>query len=475
MSNKTDAGKTDSGKTRSGFFGRPSVARRKLLAGAAMMPVLAGCSLFDEDEKPILAGHRTNVLSSGAGLTVDKEDHTPITLPEAVSVSDWPLVGRVTSHVGRNYRWGGLHPRWTKDIGAGISEPDLLAWAALGDFGRGLIQSPPVVHDGRLFIMDARCVVRAFSWPHMSHLWTINPKPKKLQSSNVGGGIGVDGDTVYIIDGISQALAVNAATGKVKWRSDFGTPGRSAPTIADGRVFFATIDERLFALDAATGSQLWSYTATAAETTVFGQPAPAVVNGVVIAGFGGGDLVAFRAESGEVVWSDMLGNVGSQASTLNLACVRGLPVVVDSTVYAVSLAQVMAAVDIRTGRRLWERAVGSQNSLLCVGDWLYVLSQDDQLACIDRLSGHVRWITQLRRFERVDVSKNIVTWIGPVMAGGQLVCVSTMPGNGVVRVNPTTGAIISVDSTDQVSFVPPIVVDEQMLIVTNDGKLRSYG
>ncbi len=291
----------------------------------------------------------------------------------------------------------------------------------------------------------------------------------------MGGGIGVDGDTVYIIDGISQALAVNAATGKVKWRSDFGTPGRSAPTIADGRVFFATIDERLFALDAATGSQLWSYTATAAETTVFGQPAPAVVNGVVIAGFGGGDLVAFRAESGEVVWSDMLGNVGSQASTLNLACVRGLPVVVDSTVYAVSLAQVMAAVDIRTGRRLWERAVGSQNSLLCVGDWLYVLSQDDQLACIDRLSGHVRWITQLRRFERVDVSKNIVTWIGPVMAGGQLVCVSTMPGNGVVRVNPTTGAIISVDSTDQVSFVPPIVVDEQMLIVTNDGKLRSYG
>lgn len=462
-------------KTRSSNIVRAPLGRRKLLAGAALAPALAGCSLFDEDEKPILAGHRTDVLSSGSGLEVDKEDHTPITLPEPITVSDWPLVGRVGSHVGSNYKWAGLRERWSKSIGAGISEPDMLAWAALGGFGRGLIQSSPVIRNGRLFIMDAQGVVRAFSWPRMSHLWTIDPKPKKMRSSNLGGGVAVDGDTVYIVSAISEALAVDATTGKVKWRSDIGTPGRSAPTVVDGRVFFGTIDERFFALDAATGRQLWSYGATQADTTVFGLPAPAYANGVVIGGFGGGDLIAFRAETGEVVWSEMLGNVNSQASTLNLTCVRGLPVVVDSTVYAVSMAQVLAAVDIRTGRRLWERAVASQNSILCVGDWLFVVSLDEQLTCIDRLSGHVRWITQLRRFRRVDVSKDIITWIGPVMAGGQLVCISTLPGNGVVRVNPVTGGIISVDSSDAVSFVPPIVVDEQMLIVTNDGKLRSYG
>ncbi|OUI97282.1 dehydrogenase [Acetobacter indonesiensis] len=462
-------------KTRSSNVAKAPVRRRTLLAGAALAPALGACSMFDDDEKPVLAGHRTDVLSSGSGLEVDKEDHTPITLPEPVTVSDWPLVGRVTSHVGSNYRWGGLRERWSKSVGASISEPDMLAWAALGSLGRGLIQSPPVISGGRLFIMDAQGVVRGFSWPRMSHLWTLNPKPKKMRSSNMGGGLAVDGDTVYIVSGIADALAVNAETGKVKWRVDIGAPGRSPPTVVDGRMFFGTLDERFFALDAATGRQLWSYGATQADTTVFGQPAPAYTNGVVIAGFGGGDLVAFRAETGEIVWSDMLGNVNSQASTLNLSCVRGLPVVVDSTIYAVSMAQVLAAVDIRTGRRQWERAIASQNSILCVGDWLFIVSLDEQLACIDRLSGHVRWITQLRRFRRVDVGKDIVTWIGPVMAGGQLVCISTLPGNGVVRVNPVNGAIISVDSSNAVSFVPPIVVDEQMLIITNDGKLRSYG
>lgn len=61
------------------------------------------------------------------------------------------------------------------------------------------------------------------------------------------------------------------------------------------------------------------------------------------------------------------------------------------------------------------------------------------------------------------------------MAGGQLVCLSTLPENGMIRINPVTGAIISIDAMEAISFVPPIVVDNQMLIVTNDGNLISYG
>ncbi|MFT8336578.1 MAG: PQQ-binding-like beta-propeller repeat protein [Acetobacter orientalis] len=452
-----------------------AVARRSLLAGAALVPTLAGCSMFEDDEKPMLAGHRTDVLSSGGKLEIDKEDHTPITVAAPITVSEWPQVGRIPTHVGSNYAWHGLRERWSKSVGASISEPDFMAWAALGSLGRGLIQSPPVIQNGRLYFMDAQGVIRAYSWPRMSHLWTFNPKPRSMPSSNVGGGIAVEGDTVYAVCGIAQAVAINAATGKPKWRVGLNAPGRSAPTVVDGRVFFGTLDEQFYALEAKNGRQLWSYGATSADTTVFGQPAPAYVNGVVIAGFGGGDLVAFRAETGEVVWSEMLGNVNSQASTLNLSCVRGLPVVVDSVVYAVSMAQILAAIDIRTGRRLWERSIASQNSILCSGDWLYVLSLDEQLVCIDRLSGHVRWITQLRRFRRVEVSKDIVTWIGPVMVGGELLCLSTLTGNGVVRVNPVTGGIIAVEPSNAVSFVPPIIVDEQMLIITNDGNLRSYG
>ncbi|MBS0959339.1 MULTISPECIES: PQQ-like beta-propeller repeat protein [Acetobacter] len=453
---------------------RGQINRRSLLTAATSLPFLAGCSMFEDNEKPILVGHRTDVLSSGVKLAVDREDHNPISLPPAVTVHDWQMVGRQPSHVSDNYVWHGLNERWAKDVGAGISEPDLLAWAALGSFGRGIIQSPPVIKGGRLFFMDAQGFIRAYAWPRMTHIWTFNPGSRS-KSSNIGGGLAVDGDTVYAVCGIGQAIAINATTGKPLWRAALSAPGRSAPTLVDGRLFCGALDETFYALDAKNGGQIWTYAASEVETTVFGQPAPAYANGIVIAGFGGGELIAFRAETGEVVWSDMLGDVNSQASTLNLSCVRGLPVIVDSVVYAVSMAQVLVAVDIRTGRRLWESAIASQNSILCVGDWLYVLSLDEQLICIDRLSGHVRWITQLRRFRRVEVSKDIISWIGPVMAGGQLICMSTLVENGFVRVNPVNGALIEVEASKDVSYVPPIVVDEQMLIITNDGKLRSYG
>lgn len=457
----------------SGKTTRAKITRRNLLVSGAVAPALAACQ--GGYVKPILPGHRIDILSSGAGLMVDNEDKTPITIPQPKLISEWPITGRVPSHRGENYAWGGLHRRWHHDIGAGISEPDLLAWVALGSWGRGIIPVTPVVQNGRLFVMDAQGVVRAFSWPGMRKLWKLNPRSKKSQANNLGGGIGVDGDTLYIIDGVSKALAVHVATGKIKWQVNINTPGRSAPTIANGAIYFGTLDEHFFALDAKTGRQLWRYAATATETTIFEQPAPAVANGIVVAGFGGGDLVAFRAESGEVVWSNMLGSVNNEARALNLSSVSGLPVVVDNIVYAVSMAQILTAVDIRTGRHVWERAVASQNSILCVGDWLYIISLDQQVACIDRLSGHVRWITQLRRFHNLEFEKGIVSWFGPILAEGQLICLSTLPENGMARLDPITGNIISIDAMEAVSYFPPIVVDKQMLIITNDGYLRSYG
>lgn len=451
------------------------LTRRHALLGGAMVPVLAGCSLFDDDDKPLMAGKRVDVLTTGAGLMVDPEDKTPIALPAQTTISEWLQPGRVPSHDGVNMAWSGqMRREWSHGIGAGVSEPELLSYAALGDSGRGVLPATPVVSNGRIFVADAQGVIRAFEWPRMRQIWQFKPKPKKMRSSNLGGGISIVGDTLYIVDGVGQVLAVEAATGAVKWRVDIDTPGRSAPTVVDGRLFFGTIDERLMALDAATGKVLWTYTATEAVTVIFGQPAPAVVGDVVVAGFGSGDLVALRVASGEVVWSDTLGSTNGQESTVDFSCVRGMPVIVDNTVYAISAGSVMVAVDLRSGRRLWERTVAGQDTMLVIDNWIYVISLDQQLACLDRVNGHVRWITQLRRYRRVEAQKDGVTWTGPIMAGGKLVCISTIPETGYATVDPATGALLTIGKLPGVATVAPIVVDGRLLIVTDDGKLNAY-
>uniref|UniRef100_UPI00046F3E1F PQQ-binding-like beta-propeller repeat protein n=1 Tax=Komagataeibacter kakiaceti TaxID=943261 RepID=UPI00046F3E1F len=190
--------------------------------------------------------------------------------------------------------------------------------------------------------------------------------------------------------------------------------------------------------------------------------------------FGSGDLVALRAEGGEVVWADTLGSTNGQQALIDFSCVHGMPVITDGTAYAISTGAVLVAIDMRSGRRLWERGISGQNTPLVIGDWIFLISMDEQVACLDRLSGHVRWITQLRRYENADKQKRGVVWIGPILAGGKLVLVSSMPQNGVAIIDPEQGHIESLHSLPVQVTTAPIVVDNLLLLMDNNGYLRAY-
>ncbi|MBE7209923.1 MAG: PQQ-like beta-propeller repeat protein [Gluconacetobacter diazotrophicus] len=429
--------------------------------GAMLLP-LAGCGLFDDDPKPVLVGRREDVLSAGAGLVVDESDTTPVVLAEPVREPDWAQPGRVPSHEAINAELGGTKRLWSASIGTGQS-------------GRFVLAAQPVVAENRIFVMDARGIVSAFDAGNGGRIWRTDTKPKKSRSSNIGGGVSFSDGTLYVVDGVAESMALDAATGHIKWRVDVGTPGRSAPTVVGAQMFFGTIDERLFALDTATGKQLWVYQASASDTIVFGQPAPAVVGGTVLAGFGSGDIAALRAESGELLWSDTLGSTGGRNSILDFSSVHGLPVISGGTAYVISVGRVLTAIDLRSGRRLWERTVSGKDDLVVNGEWLFLLSQDSQLACVDRLNGHVRWVTVLPRFRNPKTGRGPISWSGPLLANGHLVCVGDFPKQALVRVDAATGALGPFEKMDSVAALPPIAAGGRMLLITQDGNLSAYG
>lgn len=452
----------------------------KLACSGAALATLGACGLFDDEDKPILPGKRIDILSTGAGLQVaPHQEGVAVTLPPAVNVTEWEQVGRVTSHEAVNASWNGPAKNgsakliWSKSIGAEVDPFSLLSMVAFFPNDRGELQCPPVVGNGHIFTVDAQGVVRAWTWPKMALVWHRQPA-KNTRSTNLGGGIALDGDTLYIVDGVSQAMAVQAETGKIIWSIEVSTPGRSAPTVSDGIMVFTTIDDHLYSLDAKTGKQLWTHPASVVHTQIFGQAPPAIVDGVVVAGFGSGELVALRARSGEIIWSDSLGGQNGRGARLDFACVRGAPVIMDGTVYAISMSQVLVAIDIRSGRRLWEREVSGQDPLSVCDNWLFVLSLDQQLACLDRLTGQVRWMTQLRRFANEKRQKGVIEWVGPLLAGGKLVCFSSLPKYGMTVVNAETGKVELEQATPASCQVQPIICDGKVLTLSQDGVLRAY-
>ncbi len=443
---------------------RTAFPRRRLVRaglGAAGLVGLAGCGLFDEDKKPITPGHRIDIMPTTIRLVPDPAlAGRAVTVPTDNGGDEWPQPGRVATHVAANPSWSGS---------------DQVAWSVRIGSGQGFrsrLSASPLVADGRVYTMDSDANIDAFDVRTGRPLWHLAVHPKKVKSSNIGGGITYADGAIYGATGLATAVAVDAATGKMRWRVSTQVPARSAPTAEGGKVMFGLIDQRLLALDAATGKTDWSYAAQGSFDQLLGQPAPAASGNIVVAGFGSGELATLNGLDGSVLWTDTLGGL-TGASPLEFASIYGLPVIDRDTVYAISAGGLITATDLRTGRRVWERAVGGTQSPVVTGDWIFLLTTDQTVVCLDEASGHVRWTSVLPRYMRPNTEKQPILWSGPTVAGGKLVLVSDHAT--MVVLDPAEGEIEALRKLKRpASAQAPIAGGGLLLVLTDDGTLTAF-
>jgi quinohemoprotein ethanol dehydrogenase len=124
---------------------------------------------------------------------------------------------------------------------------------------------------------------------------------------------------IYITTGASDVFAVNAESGGILWRFDANLDAarvhvccgwvNRGVAVGDGRIYAGLLDARLVALDQLTGRVLWS---VQAEDPLKGYSivsAPLFYDGMVITGFGGGDMgvrgrvKAYDAKTGKLRWT----------------------------------------------------------------------------------------------------------------------------------------------------------------------------
>jgi len=128
----------------------------------------------------------------------------------------------------------------------------------------------------------------------------------------------IDG-VMYVSSAWSKVFALDAATGREIWAFDPKVPGERAVDACcdvpnrgvaawNGKIYVGTIDGRLIALDAATGDVVWEQLTVDPELRYTITGAPRVVKGKVIIGNGGAEMgvrgyvSAYDAESGDLVW-----------------------------------------------------------------------------------------------------------------------------------------------------------------------------
>lgn len=439
-----------------------SMLKKATLATAVLL--LASCGLFSKD-KIKLDGDRISVLDTEVKLRPDyREGEVRIMLPRPVRNTSWTQSGGNSQHLMKHLETGNkLQGFWDTGFGAGNSHRDYLI-------------AEPVIAYKVVFAIDADAIVSAYRLDSGKQIWKQRLKPLIREDKSIaikGAGIAEYDRKIYATTGFGGVFALDMLTGKKLWFYNAQTPMRIAPTVNAGKVFVQTIDNTLIALDAANGNELWRYKSAMEQTTLVGGASPAYdpEKDLVVAAFSNGELRAFKASTGSPLWSDWLVSRTRSNSLANINAIKANPVIDREVVYAVGHNNILVAIDIRTGSRIWEREIGSTNQPWVAGKFMFVLSNDHDLLAIEAKSGKIVWNTKIPLGTDSDDKAGVFV-TGPVLADNRLL-VATSNGYAFA-VSPYTGKIMSFVTLDDGVEVSPIVADGITVITTNDADLIAY-
>jgi outer membrane protein assembly factor BamB len=436
----------------------PRLTRRTALLGAAAL--LPGCSsldgIFGERKRP-LPGDRRSVLRAEPPVAPDSGvEARSVALPPAQPVAEWPMAGGPPSHAPGH-----------------VELPDRIAIAWRASVGSGSayrqrITAGPVVSGGVVYAVDAWGTATAHGLADGRQRWRTDTTREDEGAVALGGGAAVADGVVYVTTGLAEVMALDPANGSIRWRTRLPAPGRGAPTVAGGRIFVPTVENHLVALSIEDGRRLWTHRAAALTTIPLGLPAPAVEGEAVVAGFGTGELVALRAADGRLLWAESLGSAAN-ASLADIVGITGLPVIDRGRVIAVGLGNTTIAVDLRSGRRLWERAFGGGSGVAAAGDWVFAVTRAGEAVAIGREDGRIRWVTELdpspdggRRGEPAR--------FGQPMVGGGRVIVPSSRGE-LLLLDPAGGAVAGRVPLGSGVTLPMAAAEGHLVALADDGTL----
>ena len=381
-----------------------------------------------------------------------------IALPTARALASWPEAGsRPTKSAGHVAAASALEVAWSVNAGKGTNR-------------NGALTTPPVASETAIFVVDADQTVRAFSLSNGGRIWQ-----RELKSGNsrdkrgIGAGLAYSAGRLIVASGYGFVSALDAETGSEIWRRDMEAPMTGAPTISDGRIFVSSNNNEIYALDLDDGRVLWSDQAIAESARVLGSSSPAAVEDIVIAPYSSGEIIAYLAANGRRLWTEALSRPGRFTPISSINDIASRPIVGSGLVFAANQSGVTAAIDGRTGDRVWVQPIGSTSAPTLVGQYIFISGTDGKVAAIDAASGQVYWVNQLREFEREKKQRGRISYAGPLLASNRLLVASSR--GSLIALSPQTGERVGALDLKDPIYLEPISVGDKVFILTDDARL----
>jgi outer membrane protein assembly factor BamB len=425
---------------------------------------LSGCGAFgggDKKKETPTVGNRVDILGTEADTKTDANlGGISVILPPAQTNANWAQPGGNAAKAPGHLT---------------LADAPQRAWSAqvAGANQRVRLAATPVVHGDTLLVVDTEARVSAFNAGSGAKLWSVMmDTDKDGKPSRFGGGVSTDGTLVYATNGVGDVAALKIENGETVWKKRPSGPLRGAPTISSGNIYVMTQDNQIYALRASDGEVQWKESGPVGISGIFGVAAPAAAQGTVIAGYSTGELAAYRYENGRSLWSDTLSRTAMSTTVSTLTDIDADPVIDRGRVFALGQGGRMASYELVSGQRIWEINIAGIATPVAAGEWVFVLTSDAKLLCVQRASGKIRWLSQLARFKDEKDKKGQITWRGPVLVNNRLISVNSR--GEMWSVSTADGAASLMTDLKSSVSVPPIVANNILYVLDDSGRVTAF-
>lgn len=254
----------------------------------------------------------------------------------------------------------------------------------------------PALADNSVFVADTDGNIERLDAATGKVQW------RSKAGTDLSAGVGVSPDAKVVAVGTAkgEVLAFDGS-GKALWKIQASSEVLSAPAVANDVVIVRTVDNKVTAYDAADGKKRWFIQRVVPPLTLRNMPGLVIANSNVYAAQPAGRILAMALSNGVPRFEVPLSEPRGATELERVSDISGTPSVFEQDLCAVSYQGKVGCLDLNTGVARWSKPASSDVGLGVDQRFVFVSDEKGAVQAFNRENGASVWKNEKLAYRRL--------------------------------------------------------------------------
>jgi outer membrane protein assembly factor BamB len=254
----------------------------------------------------------------------------------------------------------------------------------------------PALADNSVFVADTDGNIERLDAASGKVQW------RSKAGTDLSAGVGVSPDAKLVAVGTAKGeLLAFDGSGKALWKIQASSEILSAPAVGPDVVIVRTVDNKVTAYDAADGKKRWFIQRGVPPLTLRNMPGLVIANNNVYAAQPAGRILAMALSNGVPRFEVPLSEPRGATELERVSDISGTPSVFDQDLCAVSYQGKVGCLDLNTGVARWTKPASSDVGLGVDQRFVFVSDEKGAVQAFNRENGASVWKNEKLAYRRL--------------------------------------------------------------------------